>query len=203
MILAIAIAKIAESDRSTTGPRLIELPITTQMAEVLSGRRTAREAVGELMLRPQRAEPEPVHEAGLRGRVEPRKRLAQRAQVRAVEPVAVDHVGRDDTDDDPGRTAGDGAKELLPTLVGDLLRVVQERERADGVVAQPLVVEEDTGGDERPGEAPTPRLVRAGDEPDAEPPVEREELLAAAAHPGHDSAAARRNPTRVRFVEHL
>jgi glycerol-3-phosphate dehydrogenase (NAD(P)+) len=37
----------------------IELPITTQMAEVLSGRRTAREAVGELMLRPQRAEPEP------------------------------------------------------------------------------------------------------------------------------------------------
>ena len=37
----------------------IELPITAQMADVLSGRRSARDAVGELMLRPQRAEPEP------------------------------------------------------------------------------------------------------------------------------------------------
>ena len=37
----------------------IELPITTQMGEVLSGRRSVRDAVGELMLRPQRAEPEP------------------------------------------------------------------------------------------------------------------------------------------------
>jgi len=37
----------------------IELPITTQMAEVLHGHRSAREALGELMLRPQRAEPEP------------------------------------------------------------------------------------------------------------------------------------------------
>jgi len=37
----------------------IELPITTQMAEVLNGRRSAREALGELMIRPQRAEPEP------------------------------------------------------------------------------------------------------------------------------------------------
>jgi glycerol-3-phosphate dehydrogenase (NAD(P)+) len=37
----------------------IELPITTQMAHVLSGRRGARDALGELMIRPQRAEPEP------------------------------------------------------------------------------------------------------------------------------------------------
>jgi glycerol-3-phosphate dehydrogenase (NAD(P)+) len=36
----------------------IELPIATQMAEVLGGRRTVRDAIGELMLRPQRAEPE-------------------------------------------------------------------------------------------------------------------------------------------------
>jgi glycerol-3-phosphate dehydrogenase (NAD(P)+) len=56
---------VAEGVR-TTGAALalgaragIEMPITTQMAEVLSGRRTAREAVGELMVRPQRAEPEP------------------------------------------------------------------------------------------------------------------------------------------------
>jgi glycerol-3-phosphate dehydrogenase (NAD(P)+) len=56
---------VAEGVR-TTGAALalgaqsgIELPITTQMAEVLEGRRSAREAVGELMLRPQRAEREP------------------------------------------------------------------------------------------------------------------------------------------------
>jgi glycerol-3-phosphate dehydrogenase (NAD(P)+) len=56
---------VAEGVRTTDaalalGARVgIELPITIQMAEVLSGRRSARDAVGELMLRPQRAEPEP------------------------------------------------------------------------------------------------------------------------------------------------
>jgi glycerol-3-phosphate dehydrogenase (NAD(P)+) len=38
----------------------VELPIATQMAEVLAGRKAARAAVGDLMLRPQRGEPEPV-----------------------------------------------------------------------------------------------------------------------------------------------
>jgi glycerol-3-phosphate dehydrogenase (NAD(P)+) len=34
----------------------VELPIASQMADVLAGRRTPREAVGNLMLRPQRGE---------------------------------------------------------------------------------------------------------------------------------------------------
>jgi glycerol-3-phosphate dehydrogenase (NAD(P)+) len=34
----------------------VELPIAAQMAEVLAGRKTARVAVGDLMLRPQRGE---------------------------------------------------------------------------------------------------------------------------------------------------
>ena len=34
----------------------VELPIAAQMAEVLAGRRTPRQAVGCLMLRPQRGE---------------------------------------------------------------------------------------------------------------------------------------------------
>jgi hypothetical protein len=34
----------------------IELPIAAQMGAVLSGRRTPRDAVAELMLRPQRVE---------------------------------------------------------------------------------------------------------------------------------------------------
>src|SRR5215203_5833677 len=56
---------VAEGVRTTAaavalGARAgVELPITAQMAEVLEGRRTARDAVGELMLRPQRAEREP------------------------------------------------------------------------------------------------------------------------------------------------
>jgi glycerol-3-phosphate dehydrogenase (NAD(P)+) len=36
----------------------VELPITAQMAEVLDGRKTPRAALEELMLRPQRSEPE-------------------------------------------------------------------------------------------------------------------------------------------------
>ncbi len=36
----------------------VELPITAQMADVLAGRRTPREALGCLMLRPQRVETE-------------------------------------------------------------------------------------------------------------------------------------------------
>ena len=55
---------VAEGVR-TTGAALalgarhgIELPITAQMAAVLDGRRTPREAVEALMLRPQRAKPD-------------------------------------------------------------------------------------------------------------------------------------------------
>jgi glycerol-3-phosphate dehydrogenase (NAD(P)+) len=55
---------IAEGVR-TTGAALalgaryhVELPIATQMAEVLNGRTDVRSAIGTLMLRPQRAEAE-------------------------------------------------------------------------------------------------------------------------------------------------
>ena len=55
---------IAEGVR-TTGAALalgaqygVELPIATQMAEVLAGRSDARSAASALMLRPQRAETE-------------------------------------------------------------------------------------------------------------------------------------------------
>ena len=55
---------VAEGVR-TTGAALalgarygVELPIATQMAEVLAGRADVRSAIGALMLRPQRAEAE-------------------------------------------------------------------------------------------------------------------------------------------------
>lgn len=53
---------VAEGVRTTTaalalGQRHgVELPIASQMAEVLAGRVTPAEAVGNLMLRPQRGE---------------------------------------------------------------------------------------------------------------------------------------------------
>jgi glycerol-3-phosphate dehydrogenase (NAD(P)+) len=53
---------VAEGVRTTTaalalgGRYGVELPIAAQMAEVLAGRKTPREAVGDLMLRPQRDE---------------------------------------------------------------------------------------------------------------------------------------------------
>ena len=46
------------------------------------------------------------------------------------------------------------------------------------MVPQALVVEQHAGDDERPGERPAPRLVRARDQPHAEPAVEPQQLLA-------------------------
>jgi glycerol-3-phosphate dehydrogenase (NAD(P)+) len=57
---------VAEGVRTTTaalalGERLgVELPIASQMQEVLAGRKRPRDAVGELMLRPQRGERDAV-----------------------------------------------------------------------------------------------------------------------------------------------
>ena len=66
--------------------------------------------------------------------------------------------------------------ELLAARLGVLLGVVQPRERAAVGQRQPLEVEQDGGGDERPGERAAPGLVGAGDEAAAELAVEGEEL---------------------------
>ena len=65
-----------------------------------------------------------------------------------------------------------------------------------------LVVEEDRGGDQRPGQAAAPRLVGAGDEAVVEPAVEVEEALAAAQATfvelaAHRARALRRAPRRA------
>ena len=61
-----------------------------------------------------------------------------------------------------------------------------ERERADAVVAQTVVVEQHARDDERPRERPAPGLVRARDEAGAELAIVGEELLAARARHGLD-----------------
>jgi len=54
------------------------------------------------------------------------------------------------------------------------------------VLAQRAVVEQHARDDERPGERPAARLVRAGDEPRPELAVEREELAAGPFHRPRD-----------------
>ena len=81
-----------------------------------------------------------------------------------MEPVPVDVAARNHADADARRTADDGAEQLLALGRRDLLRVVQVGERPDAVVTQALVVEQDTGDDERPGQRASPSLVGAGDE---------------------------------------
>ena len=108
-----------------------------------------------------------------------------------MQAVPVDRARRDDADGDPRRAARHGAEELLALRMVDLLRVVQERERANDVVAEALVVEHNARGDERPREASPPGLVRARHEAHAESAVEGEELAARTAvgrHGREDSA---------------
>ena len=108
-----------------------------------------------------------------------------------MQAVAVDHPRRDHPHRDPGGTAGDRAEELLAADGIDLLRVVEAGERADGVVVQALVVEQDPCRHERAGQAAATGLVGACDEADAEAAVEGEELAARAAdgrHGREDSA---------------
>src|SRR5579884_3146021 len=124
-----------------------------------------------------RAEAEAVDEAGV-GRLAGPERLAQAAEVRAVEPVPVDHGRREDVDGDPLGAGEHRAVHRLARLAVELLRVVQERERPGPVVAEPRQVEQDAGDHERAGERPPPGLVRPGDEAHAEPAVEREQLRA-------------------------
>ena len=135
-----------------------------------------------LVLGRQRSEPKTVYKAGLSGRAEGGERLTEPPQVRLVQPVAVDRPGGDDADRDSCRAARDGAEEHLTALFGHLLRVVQEGEWANAVVAQLLVVEENTRDDQRPGEAPATGLIRTRNEPRTEASVESEQLLAGSAH---------------------
>ena len=110
--------------------------------------------------------------------------------------IECDNEGRD-AHGNPRRAADDGAEEILPALGRALLRVVEEAERPDAMVAQRAVVEQDARHDQRPGERAAPRLVRAGDETCAEASIEAQELLAGPLLHGADltASAGRRGST--------
>ena len=76
-----------------------------------------------------------------------------------MQPVAVDLAPADRAHDDALRAADHRAEERLALGLAALLRVVQAGQRADAVVAQARVVEQDAGDDQRPGERPPPGLV--------------------------------------------
>ena len=105
-----------------------------------------------------------------------------------MQAVGVDHRRRDDAHRDARRAARDRAEKPCALVRGELLRVVQDRERPHLVVAQDVVVEEDGRGHERPGETSAPGLVGPGDEARPEPAIEIEELPARLAHGPEDSA---------------
>ena len=102
-----------------------------------------------------------------------------------MQSIAVDGTWRNRPDCDAAGRASDRTEELLAPGGVDLLRVVEQREWADGVVAQAFVVEEDARRDERAGEAPAAGLVRAGDEANAEAAIEGEKLAARTASGRH------------------
>jgi DNA-directed RNA polymerase subunit N (RpoN/RPB10) len=97
-------------------------------------------------------EAEAVDEAGLRRRSKGMEGPPQAREVRAVQTLSIDLPGRDRLHRDLRRAAEHGAEELLSLLRADLLRVVQKGERADAMIAEELVVEENSGDDERAGE---------------------------------------------------
>ena len=131
------------------------------------------------MLRCGRAQLEAVDQRDVGGLTGPERR-PQPLQVAAVQPVAVDHRGRVDVDRDSLGARENRVVQLVAHCFADLLRVVQERERADAVVAQAVVVEQHARDDERPGERPAAGLVRTRDQPAAEVAVVAEQPLSGA-----------------------
>jgi hypothetical protein len=99
-----------------------------------------------------------------------------------VKPVTVDRCRGDHPHRDALGAPRNRPEEHLAALMRDLLRVVQEGERPDGMVAQPRVVEENAGDDQRTREASASGLVCSGDVSDSELPVEGEELAAGPTH---------------------
>jgi hypothetical protein len=140
-----------------------------------------------------RAEAESVDETDLGGRRERVESGAKTREVHPVQAVAIDRVGGDDANRDPLGAADDRSEELFPVGRGDLLRVVQQPERTDAVIAEAGVVEQHAGDDQRTGQGAPAGLVSTGDVAGAELAVEAKELLSGAnGHIAEDSPAGGR-----------
>ncbi len=135
-----------------------------------------------------RAEPKAVHEAGVGIRMEVSEHRPQTCEVAAMQSRAIDLERGDAADADTRRARHHGLEENLTLRRGDLLGVVQRRERTNTGAAQRLVVEEGAGDDERPGKRSPSGLVCSGDKSNTEPSIEREKTLAGgSSHAAEDS----------------
>jgi hypothetical protein len=90
-----------------------------------------------------------------------------------MEAVRVDLTRRDRTNGNLLGTPDDCPKQHLPRRGGQLLRIVEQRERANAMVAEAGVVEQDARDDERSSERASARLVRPCDKPRPEATVKR------------------------------
>jgi hypothetical protein len=109
------------------------------------------------------AQAEAVHQADLgRGRQLAQDRR-QAGEIARMQPDAVDLHVRHDADGDALGAADDGPEELLPSLGIELLGVVQKGERADAMVPEGRVVEQDARYDERTCKRSASGFVCAGE----------------------------------------
>ena len=81
-----------------------------------------------------------------------------------MQSASIDPARAADDDRGPGGSAQDERVELLAALFRVLLRVVQASQGAARGEREPIVVEEDRRGHQRPGEGSASRLVCAGHE---------------------------------------
>jgi hypothetical protein len=109
-----------------------------------------------------------VHEAHRVGRRDPHQRLPQGSEVGSVQSVRIDAAHAARHDHGPGSRAHDEGVELLPACLGELLRVVEARQRLPVGERQALEVEQDRRREQRSGEAAATGLVRTRDEAVAE-----------------------------------
>jgi hypothetical protein len=109
------------------------------------------------------------------------QRFAQRGQVGLVQAAVVDAARTPRDDRDARGDAQHHRVQRLARLLGVLLGVVEQPERANLARAEALVVEEDRGGDQRAGQTAPAGLVGPGDEAEAEGAVMLDELAPRAA----------------------
>ena len=139
------------------------------------------------------AEREAVGQARRPGHRHPFEGARECLEVGDVQAPRVDSADAADRDRDLRSRPDHHRVEGLALLGGALLGVVEVAEGAAIAHAEALVIEQNAGGHQRPGERPAAGLVGAGDEPAAELAVELEQLRgpAAAALGGLDGGGRR------------
>ena len=119
------------------------------------------------------------------------ERVAQCGEIGLVQAALVNPAHAAADDGDPCRAAQHEREELIASLAGVLLGVVERAQRPHLARADRLVVEHHGSRHQRPGQASAAGLVGAGDEPHAKPAVKREQPPPAGGAPAAPPAPGR------------